>query len=189
MKAELPQPALRHPRRHGAPEGDPGRAGRGALPGRLLQPALPQHSALLQQRVGGGRDVGLDALQVAHDVELHAAGLDGGGVAVTDALEMALGCDALELAELLLLGDEPSAAFRSPPMEDRDGELHVIDQALVHGIDLGQALGGELQPVLDALGPELLEVLVDDVADMLEVDGEAEDLGERGSRRRWTPRG
>ena len=38
------------------------------------------------------------------------------------------------------------------------------------------ALGRELEPALDLLGCELAQILVDDIADMLEVDGEGDDL-------------
>ena len=51
--------------------------------------------------------------------------------------------------------------------------------------DLLRALAGELQLALDLLGGQLAQVLVDDVADMLEVGGEGDDLhGPAGPRAR-----
>src|SRR5260370_5016683 len=60
--------------------------------------------------------------------------------------------------------------------EDAEGELEVVDNALVEGRELRRSFLRELILVLDLLDGELHEVLVDDVADVLEVDRKRDDL-------------
>ena len=97
--------------------------------------------------------------------------------------EMPLGRDALQLAELLLLRDEAARGVDVARHEDGDREPQMILQLRIHRVDLRQALRrqAELQP--QALGGELGDVLVDDVADMLEVDGEGSAPRSAGARR------
>ena len=68
------------------------------------------------------------------------------------------------------------ATLTSPVDEHPEGELQVVEDAPMEGLELGGPLARELVLVLDLLGGELHQVLVDDVADMLEVDGEGNDL-------------
>ena len=48
----------------------------------------------------------------------------------------------------------------------------------MHRIGLGQLLLAEAEPAADALGGEVEQALVDDVAGMLEVEAGAQELGE-----------
>src|SRR3546814_6523628 len=63
-----------------------------------------------------------------------------------------------------------------PRGEDVHRQIEVADDARVEGLQLRHALGREGGVVLDLLAGQLHQVLVDDVADVLEVGGEVEDL-------------
>src|SRR5690606_41743320 len=62
-----------------------------------------------------------------------------------------------------------------PGDEDVEREPQIVHQPRMHAADLLQPLGRELQPVADLLVGELHQVLVDDVADMLEICGESDE--------------
>ena len=98
------------------------------------------------------------------------------GVPRRSRCEMAVGGKALELAERDLLLEQLAGHADIARDENIEGELQVLHQPRVHVADLPKALGRELQLVTDLLVRQLHQVLVDDVADMLEVGGEGDDV-------------
>ena len=83
---------------------------------------------------------------------------------------------ALALAEADLLLEQLPGHADVAADEDGERQLDGVEDLAVEGVDVARALFGEAQPVPDLLGGELDQVLVDDVADMLEVGGEGDDL-------------
>ncbi len=98
------------------------------------------------------------------------------GLAGAQLLEMPLRHGALEIAEALLLGDQPARRADILEHQHRSGQMQVLEQLAVHLVDLREAVLRQAKVVLDALGGELHQVLVDDVARMFEVDGEGQDI-------------
>ena len=68
------------------------------------------------------------------------------------------------------------AACWSPSMNTLVARCRLSSSALVHVGDLRQAFLREGQPLLDLLGGDLAQALVEDVADVLEIDGEGKDV-------------
>ncbi len=118
--------------------------------------------------MGDGGQVGLDALQVADGVEQEVASVDLLAPALLLARELAFGGRPLQLAEVLLLLHQAQGGGQVVAHED-GGEAELGQEVLVHRIGLGQLLLAEAKPPADALGGEVEQALVDDVAGMLEV--------------------
>ena len=116
----------------------------------------------------------IDALEVADDVQMQARGRQRFGLARRQALDMRFGGAALEFAEADLLAQQLARHAHVARHEDVQRQRQIVRQPLVHARDLGEALVGEAQIVLDLLGRQLHQVLVDDVADMLEIGGEGQ---------------
>src|SRR5688500_18974091 len=114
----------------------------------------------------------VDALEVAQDVEMQRAGLDALGPAAAQAVQIAVGGFAFAVAEADLLLEELAGHADVATDEDGERQLDGVENLAVEGVDVARALFREAQPVLDLLGGELDQVLVDDVADMFEVGGE-----------------
>ena len=92
---------------------------------------------------------------------------------------MLLGDRTFEIAESLLLGDEPAGGADVLEHQHGSRKLQMLQELPVHTGDVVQAVLRQAQVILDALGGELHQVLVDDVAHMLEIDGEGENVGRR----------
>ena len=73
-------------------------------------------------------------------------------------------------------GARAAGGFHVAAHEDAERGLQALADALVEGGQLGGAFGGELIIAFDFLRRQLAQVLVDDVADVLEIDGERHDL-------------
>src|SRR5262245_24507626 len=87
-----------------------------------FQAALAQLAARLQDRVGDRGDMGIDALQIAQDVEMERARLDRGYLALAQPGEMALGRVPLGEPDIVLLGDELARHLGISRDEDRHRE-------------------------------------------------------------------
>jgi len=96
--------------------------------------------------------------------------------ALAQPVEMALGGGKLGVAQRGFLGQQLAGLVDVARHEDAERDPKRIHRALVEGGQLLGALGRELEPALDLLGRKLAQILVDDIADMLEVDGEGDDL-------------
>ena len=120
--------------------------------------------------------MGMDPLQIAQHVEVQRAGLDGFGPARPQPFQMAVRGRPLQIAEPGLFHDQAAGDFDLAGQEDAEAELHMLDHPVMQSGDLGLALSRKAQPVLDLLRRQLHQVLVDDVADMFKVCGEADDL-------------
>src|SRR5260221_5424961 len=60
--------------------------------------------------------------------------------------------------------------------ESAESELEVVQDTAMEGLQVGCTFRREFQLVLDLLGCEFHQILVDDIADMLKVDVEGDDL-------------
>src|SRR5438270_9470373 len=74
--------------------------------------ARQQLAEIVEHRIGGGCEMGVDPLHVAQHVEMQRAGLDALDPAGADAREMRLGGARFEVAEHLLLAQQPARRTR-----------------------------------------------------------------------------
>ena len=96
--------------------------------------------------------------------------------ALAQAIEVPLGGGEFGVAQRGLFGQQLARLVDVAGHEDAECDPQQIHRALVEGRKLLGALGRELEAALDLLGRELAQILVDDVADMFEVDGKGNDL-------------
>src|SRR5687767_5241964 len=94
----------------------------------------------LEDRVDDGRQMAVNALEIADDVEMDRARLDRLGPAAAQPREMALGGVLLEEPRRGLFRVEPAREGEIAGGEDVQGETHRILDARVEGADLVQAL-------------------------------------------------
>ena len=80
----------------------------------LAETARQQLAAAFEHRVGRRRQMRVDALQVAHDVEVQPGGLDAFRSCIP-AQEVRLGGAGFELAEDLLFADQLPGRAAGPP--------------------------------------------------------------------------
>ena len=116
----------------------------------------------------------VDALQIADQVEMDRTGLDALGAAGPDALVVAFGSALFGQAQVGLFLQQLARHFHIARHEQVAGHLQVGGDAMVEVGQFGQAFLREGQLVLDLLLRQLHQVLVDDVADMLQVGGEGQ---------------
>src|SRR5262245_4895665 len=119
-----------------------------------------------------GRDVRADALEVGEDVEVDLGGVERFGQPGAEPAQVRLAQLALALSHHRtlvehLLGQGPIAGGRR-----RDGGLEVLGHHAVVLEDLRPARVGEVPGQVELLPGQLHEVLVDDVADVLQVADE-----------------
>src|ERR1700739_3057970 len=108
---------------------------------------------------------------------MQRAGLYAFGPPLAQPRQMAVRIAELEIAQLRLLLDQRA---RNPHVlieEHTESKLQVLDDALVEGLTLACALGWVLVLALDLLVCEFHQILIDDVADVFEVDGKGDDFG------------
>src|SRR5690606_1628097 len=110
-------------------------------------------------------------------VEVERARIDALDAPLAQAREVAFGRGALGVAHANLLVEELARDLDVARDEDAEREAEALQHLSVQRLQLARAFVGEAAPVLYLLGGELHEVLVDDVADMLEVGREADDVG------------
>lgn len=126
--------------------------------------------------MGGRGDMRRDALEVADDVEMQGAGLDPLGPPVAQTAQMALRRRLLHVANTHLSLQQRARRALVAGHEHPNGEAQIARQALMHRDDFIKTLGGEAEPVLD-LGRDFAKTLVENVANMLKIDGEGEYVG------------
>src|SRR6185369_6893610 len=145
--------------------------------GGVLQAAAAQLAGLLEDRVGGRAEEGVDAAHVADDVQVQRAGLDGLHGLAREPVQVRVMIAALEVAEAFLLHEQVLRALEIAVQEDRHAEPKVHDEPLVQLLDLLHARLGERQAVRDLLVAQVLHDALENVAHVLEVDGKRDDLG------------
>ena len=82
----------------------------------------------------------------------------------------------LEVPHAVLFRQQGTGRMHIAHHEHARRQVQVVQQTLVHGGDFLQALRREREPLLDLLGGDLAQALVQNVADMFEVDGEGQDV-------------
>ena len=130
----------------------------------------------IQDRIGDRGQMRVDPLEVPDDVQMKRAGFDARGLAGAQALQMPLGAPKLHLAKLLLPRQKLGRGLQFLIDEHGQRKTHRLHQPGMHLLQLPKSFFGELQLLSDLLGGELHQVLVDDVADMLEIGGEGDDV-------------
>ena len=111
-----------------------------------------------------------DALQIAGNVDMERAGLDALRSAFPKTPQMVLGRGLLQVAHAVLFHEQRARRVMVTQHEHAGGEVKIVEQALVHIGDFLQTFLREAEPLLDLLGSNLAQALVQDVADVLEVD-------------------
>ena len=143
----------------------------------FLQAALAQGVGAFEDRIADRGDMAVDPLEVANDVEMDRAGLDRfSAAAVAQALEMALRGAPFGIAHRRLLGEELARQSQVARREDVQRQNQPRRDALVEVADLGQPFRREGIALADLLLGQFAQVLVDDVADMLEIRDQRDDL-------------
>ena len=89
---------------------------------------------------------------------------------------MSLGRRQFRIAQLRLFGDQLPRLIDIAGHEYAESDLEAFEDALVERRQFGCALGRKLELAPYFLGRDLAHVLVDDVPDMLQVDGEGNNL-------------
>src|SRR5262245_62715298 len=79
-------------------------------------------------------------------------------------------------AQLRLFGNQTSGLLDISRHKNGERHFKVLHNTLVERRKLLRALLGKLKLAFDLLGRQLGEVLIDDVADVLEVNAERDDL-------------
>ena len=118
----------------------------------------------------------VDALQVANHVHVDGTGLDRFRPALAKARKMAVGGLRFSFADGDLFGHQAAGKGNVAGGEDVERQPQVLQHPAVEGLEFGGALGRKGLAVLDLLGGEFHQVLVDDVADMLEIRREGQNL-------------
>ena len=96
---------------------------------------------------------------------------------VAQAREVRGGVVVLEVAEARLLLEQPLRVAHVAVEEHAHAQPQVVEQPRVQLADLGHAGVGEAAALLDLLVLDVLQDALDDVADLLHVDREADDVG------------
>jgi len=89
---------------------------------------------------------------------------------------MLLVTGSLQVAEAFLHGHQAARRDDVAGDEDTQAELHLIDNSAVHLGEFVPTLFGKGELVLDPLLRDLQQGIVDDIADMLQVGGEGDQL-------------
>ena len=92
------------------------------------------------------------------------------------APQMIVGGGLLQIPHAVLLRQQRAGRMQVAHHEHARRQMQIVQQVLMHVRDFLQALRREAQPLLDLLGGDLAQALVQDVADVLEVDREGEDV-------------
>ena len=118
----------------------------------------------------------VDALQVADHVQVQRRGLDALRRVLHEPRDVRIGVRALEITEKDLLGEELLRAFQVAVQEHAHSQAQVGDQTAVQVADFQHARLGELAALVDLLLLEIGDHALDNVSDLLHVDGERDDV-------------
>src|SRR5581483_1416654 len=113
------------------------------------QTAFAQLSRSLEDRIGDRRQMRVDSLQVADDVEVDGAGLDALGAALAQSGEMPLGGLELAAAHVGVGEQEATRERHVAACEYVEGQPHVVHDLAVETLELGNAFGRESIALLD----------------------------------------
>src|ERR1700730_1172425 len=118
----------------------------------------------------------MDAFKVAQNIEMKGTRLYAFGTAFTQPGQMAFCVSKLGDPQLGLFFDQRASNSHVLINKKTKGKLQVFNNALVKHCEFSRAVLRELVLVLDLLAGQLHQILVDDVSDMLEIDGEGDYL-------------
>src|SRR5258708_29228186 len=89
---------------------------------------------------------------------------------------MAFGGRKLRVAKAGLLLNQSAGDPYVPGYERTEGQSKVIQHAMMKGLQFSGSIAGELVPMFDLPGRKLHQILVDDVANVFQVDCKLDDL-------------
>jgi hypothetical protein len=115
-------------------------------------------------------------LEVTQNVEMQRARFDAFRASFARPLEVPLAGRKLDAPQLGFFSDKPTRRFKIAGHEYAEGDLQIAADTLMKGLQLLGAPGRKLIASFDLLGRKLGQILVDNVADMFEVDCERYDL-------------
>src|ERR1700751_465665 len=116
----------------------------------------------------------MDTFEIAQDIEMEGTRLYTFGPPIAQPGQMAFSVLMLGDTYLGLLLDQRASDTHVLVDEYTKGELQVFNDALVKHPEFSRSFLRELVLALDLLARQLHQILVDDVADMLKVDGEGD---------------
>ena len=118
----------------------------------------------------------VDTFEIAQNIEMEGTRLYAFGPPVAQPGQMAFRVPKLGDTQLSLFLDQRASDTHVLINENTKGKFQVFNNALVKHREFSRSLPRELVLVLDLLVGQLHQILVDDVADMFEVDGEGDYL-------------
>src|ERR1700756_5616182 len=118
----------------------------------------------------------MDAFEITQNVEMEGTRLYAFGPPVAQPGQMAFRVPKLGDTQLGLFLDQRASDTHVLINENTKGKFQVFNNALVKHREFSRSLFRELVFVLDLLVGQLHQILVDDIADMFEVDGESDYL-------------
>ena len=130
----------------------------------------------LEDGVSRRAQVRVDALEIAQNVQIERVRLDGLRRPLAQARQIPLGGRELALPQLCFCRDQLTSNVQIARHEDSDRELQIVDDLLMEFDEIGLALLGKGDAAPDLLGRKVHQILVDDVADVLEIHREGNDL-------------
>ena len=114
----------------------------------------------------------MNSPEVAQHVKVKRGGLDRLGSAFAKTIQVSLGRGKLGVAQQGLLRQELARFIDIARHEHAERDAKGVRRPLVERLQLFCAFGRKLKPPLDLFGRELAQVLVNNIADVLEVDSE-----------------
>jgi hypothetical protein len=135
-----------------------------------------QRTGRFEDGVGDRADVRVDALEVADQVQVQRAGLDALRRVVLQPRDV-VAAYSCSRSRKRAFSSSSFCASRTWPFRNTLMPRRRLPPALVQVADLGHAGLGEAAALADLLVLDVDQHALDDVADLLHVDGEADDVG------------
>src|ERR1700676_1049447 len=138
----------------------------------VLETAGLERSRALEHGVGSRTQVRVHTLEIAQNVQIQRVRLDRLRRSFPQAREVALRGRKFLLAQLRFCSDQLTGNVHIARHENSDREPQAIDDLPVKIDQISLALLRERDAAPDFLGREVHQILVNDVADVLQVDRE-----------------
>ncbi|KAF5305017.1 hypothetical protein FQA39_LY18984 [Lamprigera yunnana] len=142
----------------------------------VFEAAVGQGAGGFQDGVGDRAQQRVDAFQVADQVDVQRAGFDALQGVVRQALQVRCRVGQLQVAKARFFFEQLLRVAQVAGEEDAHRQAQVVQQVGVQFVDFLRALLAELAALFDFFVLHVREHALDDVADLLHVDGEVDDF-------------